>query len=321
MKKIILYEPCISSMNLGDYIIVESIKREMDFLLRDAFVVEQSTQTPLMHFYQKMDDRVRMISVADYKFVCGSNLFWRNMLHPFPSWNINIFTCQGAKGAVMVGVGSNSEKKSLNSYTRYLYKYVLNGEYFHSARDEATKQRLEQLGLKAINTGCPTMWSLNREHCERIPVKKADRVVFTLTDYETDVQADKTLIDILARNYDELYFWPQGFEDYDYLMELNPDKKITIISPNLEAMRRLLCEGNIDYVGTRLHGGIFAMQNYVRSIILMIDNRARDMRDSYNIPAVERANVEEIERLIRSEWKTSINIHEDRIRMWKEQFK
>ena len=57
MEKIVLLEPCISSLNLGDYIIVDSVKRELAFLLNDAFVVEQPTQTPIMHFYQKNDAR------------------------------------------------------------------------------------------------------------------------------------------------------------------------------------------------------------------------------------------------------------------------
>lgn len=221
----------------------------------------------------------------------------------------------------MVGVGSGSTWKRMDSYTKALYHKTLSKTYIHSARDEITKQHLEDLGYKALNTGCPTMWCLNEAHCARIPTGKADRVVFTLTDYLKDLEKDKALIDILARNYEELYFWPQGYGDYEYLMELDVDVKINVISPNLNAMRSLLLEGNIDHVGTRLHGGIFAMQNYVRSIILMIDNRARDMKNSYNIQAVERADTARIEKLIRSEWKTAVNIYEDRIQMWKEQFK
>lgn len=321
MNRIVLFEPSIGTLNLGDHIIVESIKRELDFLLRDAFVVEQSTQTPIMHFYQRGDERHKHASQADYKFICGSNLFWDNMLHPTPQWNINLLTCPTAADSVLVGVGSSTRMTGVNQYTQRLYKKVLSKEYIHSARDEATKQHIESLGLKAMNTGCATMWSLDEAHCSRIPTQKGDRVVFTLTEYLRDVSKDRELLKILERNYGELYFWPQGYSDWEYLQELKGDTKVQVLAPNLESMRSLLREGNIDFVGTRLHGGIFAMQNFVRTIILVIDNRAGDMKNSYNIPAVARADTMAVENLIRSQWNTSVNIHEDRIRIWKEQFR
>ena len=321
MNRIVLFEPSIATLNLGDHIIVESIKRELDFLLRDAFVVEQSTQTPIMHCYQWMDGRQKHAAQADYKFVCGSNLFWDNMLHPIPQWNINLFNCQSAADSILVGVGSSTRMTSVNRYTQQLYKKVLSKNYIHSARDEATKQHIESLGFKAMNTGCATMWSLNQEHCAKIPTQKADRVVFTLTDYLKDPGKDKELIQILERNYSELYFWPQGYGDWEYLQEIKGAANIRVLAPNLESMRSLLWEGSIDFVGTRLHGGIFAMQNYVRTIILVIDNRAGDMKNSYNIPAVDRADTMALESLIRSEWNTCVNIDENRIHSWKEQFR
>ena len=48
MKRILLFEPSIATLNLGDHIIVESIKRELGFLLRDAFVVAVSDMAGVM---------------------------------------------------------------------------------------------------------------------------------------------------------------------------------------------------------------------------------------------------------------------------------
>ena len=39
----------------------------------------------------------------------------------------------------------------------------------------------KELGLKAINTGCVTMWMLTPEFCKSIPKKKADAAIITLT--------------------------------------------------------------------------------------------------------------------------------------------
>ena len=48
---------------------------------------------------------------------------------------------------------------------------------------------------------------------------------------------------------------------------------------------------NIDYVGTRLHGGMRALQHEKRTIILGIDNRAIELNKDYNIPVIEQKNL------------------------------
>lgn len=321
MKKIVLFEPSISSLNLGDYIIVDSIKRELNDILYNAYVVEQPTQVPLMHFYQKRDARLQLVSQTDYKFVCGSNLFWQNMFSLTPQWNYNIFNYRYIKDSIFVGVGCASEKETLNKYTTNLYKKVLTHNYIHSVRDNITQNRLERLGFEAINTGCATLWSLTRQHCNKIPDSKSESVVFTLTDYSRDIRNDLRLIEILKKNYNTIYYWPQGYSDYSYLEQLGINEKIKILPPNLAAMKDILIHKKVDYIGTRLHGGIFAMQNLVRSIIIIIDNRARDMKKNYNIPSLEREHIEYLDRMINSTWNTLINIDEAKINQWKEQFK
>ena len=122
------------------------------------------------------------------------------------------------------------------------------------------------------------------------------------------------------KNYKEVYYWPQGIGDYEYIEKIGYLDRVKIVPANLESMRTLLKMGDIDYVGTRLHGGIFAMQNFVRSIILIIDNRAREMREHYNLPTIERENIDELEHLINSSWDTNINININAIKKWKNQF-
>ena len=78
---------------------------------------------------------------------------------------------------------------------------------------------------------------------------------------------------------------------------------------------------DIDYIGTRLHAGIYAMQNKRRSIILIVDNRARDMKKTYNLVAVERDDIQQLNKIINTTIKTNIKINENYIKEWKEQFK
>lgn len=89
--------------------------------------------------------------------------------------------------------------------------------YYHSVRDERSKRYVEDvLGLKAINTGCVTMWALTPDFCAQIPAKKADNVVFTLTARAKANPRDQMLIDTLKREYDRVSFWIQGDKDEAY---------------------------------------------------------------------------------------------------------
>lgn len=321
MKNVLLFNTAVGSLNTGDYIINESGKEQLLSLLNGMFVVEYATHLPVSHFYQnnRFSMRIRYTDNSDYKFILGTNLLTYDNFHPWPNWNVNIFNYRPYKGVVLIGVGSAPNAPKINGYTKYLYKKILSRDYIHSTRDEKTKELLESIGVKAINTGCVTLWGLTSEKCRQIPTTKSDRVVFTLTDYARDEVNDQRLVDILKCNYKNIYFWPQGSGDYEYIHRLGVEG-IEIISPQLEAYRELLKRGGIDFVGTRLHAGIFAMQHSVRALIIIVDNRARDMQQSYNINAIERGDLDQLELKINSEFITKVQIDEEKIKVWKRQF-
>ena len=115
------------------------------------------------------------------------------MLTHFPQWNINLFNYQPLKGSILVGVGAGKGSK-VNTYTKILYSKVLSHRFIHSVRDERTKDILEDMGFKAINTGCASLWLLTPEFCKDIPTTKADEVVFTLTHHAKNFEKDHFLI-------------------------------------------------------------------------------------------------------------------------------
>ena len=83
----------------------------------------------------------------------------------------------------------------------------------------------------------------------------------------------------------------------------------------------MLSRGNIDYVGTRLHAGMFALQHQVRTIILAIDNRTRDINASYHLQVVERSQIrKELAAKINSDFATAITIRQANIDKWLSQF-
>lgn len=315
IKKTVLYSPATSSLNMGDHIIVDGVYNQLDFLLNESFIVEVSTHLPISRYMRHTKD-------FDYKFVCGSNLLRGKMNKSFRQWDINIFNATQVGPCILVGVGWWQYGDETNLYTKKLYEKVLCSEYYHSVRDSYTEEQLRKIGFNnVLNTACPTMWSLTKEHCSNIPKVKAKEVVCTITDYNKDTSKDSKLLQILSNNYNRVYLWIQGTEDFEYYKSLNiENEKIEIISPNLKSYDYIL-DRDVDYVGTRLHAGIRALQKKRRTIIIGIDNRAIEKQKDFNLVCINREEIETLEEKINSVFSTEINIPIDNINKWKNQFK
>ncbi|MEH7356289.1 polysaccharide pyruvyl transferase family protein [Neobacillus drentensis] len=324
MKKVAILDTSVATFNKGDEIIMESARDVIKDITKGCFVVTLPTHTPAFHWYEtitdlKFNNRSKEIHEIDLKFVCGTNLLSTNMFGPMTTWNINIFNKKPLQNSILLGVGCGVNSKKINYYTKKLYKSILSKDYMHSVRDERTRHMLEDMGFHAINTGCATLWSLTPEWCSQIESRKSDKVVFTLTDYKKDLKNDQKLINILKKNYKEVYFWPQGMEDYAYFTKFENINGIEIVTPSVEQFSELL-NSDIDYIGTRLHAGIYAMKHKKRSIILIVDHRAREMNKSYNLNCLERDNIDDLHQMINSNFVTNPNINIEDIKKWKSQF-
>ena len=313
----VLFDPSISSLNIGDHIISEAVQRGVSHVLDDSFVINVSTHLPISRMY------MRHLKSADYKFVCGSNLLRGKMNRIFRQWDIRIDQIDLLKNSILIGVGWWQYGDEPNLYTKILYRQILSKKYKHSVRDSYTKQKLNEIGIEnVLNTSCPTMWALTKEHCEQIPTKKSKSVVFTITDYNKNKEKDKVFIDLLISNYEKVYFFPQGIGDLSYLYSLNVDlSHIIKVKPSLSSFDDCLSQKDIEYIGTRLHGGIRALQHKRRSIIIGIDNRAIEKKNSFNLNVVERERAEILEELITNEFASEIKIPQNEIEEWKYQFR
>ncbi len=327
MDNIILFNTSFGTRNVGDEIINLCIKSEMSFLLDNNFVINLPTHTPIVSNVQKLATLInknnwRGLYSSKYKFLCGTNLIKKSLLKINKDWMVGLSDIGIYRNSVAIGCGMELNSRNTDIYTKYIYKHLFNSSYVHSVRDQATKTFFEELGLKAVNTGCPTIWALTPEKCAQINKNKRNSVVFTITDYMKDHIHDKQMIDILINNYKTIYFWPQGHQDLEYFKELNIERdRIKIINSNLNAYSQVLSQ-NVDYVGTRLHGGIYAMRNNCRAIILIVDNRAREMNRSFQLNAIERNEISStLEEKINTNWATSIQINLNEIEKWKSQFK
>jgi polysaccharide pyruvyl transferase WcaK-like protein len=320
MENVLLLDTSVGSLNKGDDIIMKCARNQLSDINKDKFVITLPTHVPPFHWYQviRRSYAQNLYKDTKYKFVCGTNLLTMDMFTRFPQWNINLFNCGPLRESILVGVGAGKGDQITN-YTKKLYNKVLSHKYIHSVRDERTKRFLEEMGFNVLNTGCPTLWSLTPNLCEEIPTLKSDSVVFTLTDYSKDLINDQLLINILNANYKNVYFWIQGSGDIRYFNTFQNIQNIKIIPPSVEEYEKVL-QTDIDFIGTRLHAGIFAMRNKKRSIIIAIDERARGMNETYNLNTIERSDIHQLEKIIHTEIITNVNVNMDIVNKWLNQF-
>jgi len=320
------FDTSVGTLNTGDRIIMEAVEEVIHEIVKDTNIFLYRIGTHSRISPEQKD----ILKNAKLKIVGGTNLF-RMHYTPFISkynpWKIGFFDIPFLYNSLFLGVGTTvispsktnfgRFKKNLAfKYSRYMWNQILAKDIPHSVRDEETLVMLQEIGIKnVINTGCPTIWNLTAEHCKKIPIKKGKDVVLTITGKKSEKQAFEYL-KVALNNYNNVYLWPQSIVDYDYLIPLFEASKnrLKVIPSSLNSYDDLL-ENNdsIDYIGTRLHGGIRALQHKKRTIIIAIDSRALSFRRDFNLPVIDKSELENLEKLINSDIKTEVHLNEGKI--------
>ena len=309
--KLVLFDTAISSQNMGDSIIAYYCTKALSEIIAGKNVLRVPTHT------LPSEKQLAEISHAGEKIVCGTNLITPHF-EEFSNWKMPS-NLEGYRDIVTMGVGWGYYCDEISKISKFAYRTVLSKKKLHSVRDGYTERKFREMGIKnVVNTGCPTLWGLTPEHCALIPQKKASRVITTLTDYDRDPEADRFMLDILKSSYEQVFVWLQGTEDFSYLQSLIDPDSVQIIDRDLEQYTKALDMGDVDYVGTRLHAGIHAMNRGVRTIILAVDNRATEMGRDFNLPVMDRSDLEHtLMDKICSQWETSVKIPIEQIDLWK----
>jgi polysaccharide pyruvyl transferase WcaK-like protein len=314
MRKISVFDTTISDYNLGNQIIMEAVYKHLNEMFPSDFFFK----VPYMEITRHTIDYLKR---SDLTFFGGTNALTGQM-ERYKQWDLNLKKSFQIRDVILMGIGWWQYQNSTSLYTKIILKKVLSKQHLHSVRDSHTKEKLEELGLKNVfNTGCPTLWELSEDHCKQISKSKSNDVILTLTDYNKNIKRDSHLLKVLSKNYNTIYYWIQGEGDLDYINELKKNENIVLINPSLAAYDDILNKENIDYVGTRLHAGIRALQKKKRALIIGIDNRAIEMHKDFNIPVLYDSRIEELETKINKELSCDIKLPYKEIETWKGQFK
>lgn len=316
MKTISVFDTSILSYNIGNEIIMDSVMAQLDEFFNNDFII----RLPI----EDIGRAARKYNAfSSHTFVGGTNALNGN-IKKYKQWDLNLHNILMLRNIVLMGCGwFQYEDFAPTKYTRWALSKVLDPNTIHSVRDSYTLKKCEELQLKGfrfINTGCPTLWKLTPEHIAEISHKKSNSVVFTLTDYHRNPERDRSLIKQIKSNYQSVFFFPQGRGDVEYLLDLGHKEGTILLQPRLSAFDDVLNDGS-DYIGTRLHAGIRALQYKSRSIIIGIDNRAFEMHRDFKIPVLPAENIKDLDSMINEDYSLKLTIPWNQINEWKSQFK
>ncbi|NCC03121.1 MAG: polysaccharide pyruvyl transferase family protein [Proteobacteria bacterium] len=304
------------SPNLGDQIISRAVHRELRTIFGEATeiasIASHAFPTP---------SSLGILKGAQHIFVGGSNLLYFRSILP-ASWKIGPFGLFAYRNLILLGCGWGSYKLRPTLYGRKVSRLIFSPEYIHSLRDDYTR-RLANEGLKiphTLNTACPTMWLFTPEFVQGLRRTKVKRCIFSLTDYAKSPVEDAALIAGLKRHYGtNLIFWPQGCGDMAYARSLGYEGDV--VERSLASFLNLIQnDDQYDYVGTRLHAGILCIEHGIRSLIIAVDNRAKEIGADTGLPVIMRGDTGALSEWIEGEAPHVIHIPLDSINAWRNQF-
>lgn len=301
------------SSNLGDLIIEQAVRRQL------ASIFGKENLTAISTHLRLGPAQRRLAKEACHVIVGGSNLL-SSYMDGYFQWDLTMHNALSVHRAILMGAGWWKDQGKCNRYTQLLLHAVLSWKGLHSVRDNQALQQLHDIRIRnVVNTGCPTMWDFAGKDLSSIHRTKGRVVLTMLTDYYPDPEADRKLFDILSEQYEEVVFWPQGRGDLDYAVQLG--FKGRFLDHSLRAFDDFLeqVEG-LDYIGTRLHGGVRCLHSGARCLILEVDNRAREIGRETGIPTAPRGSFDQVRAWIHEGAVPNLKLPVTEIERWKKQF-
>ena len=326
---IVLLDPSLSdnegsaSSNTGDVIISESITKILQDIFPQMKIVRISTHSWFG------DREKKIIKDAAFTFAGGSNMLSSDIRHfsrLTPEKKKFFYLFPGFKNVILLGTGWCSYEGEQDIPTRLYYRNILHQRFLNAVRDNYSLNKLKKACLRNIvNTSCPTTWNIDPEFINQFDIKR-NKLLFTLTDYEQDPEADSAFIrTLLALEQRDTIFFPQGSSDLEYLNSLEPYKKnrdrFKFIGNSFPELEQFVKTNQFNYAGTRLHAGLYSLQSRNPALILSIDNRAAEIGKDILLNVADRKDSAKItDWLFHGFIPPKLNLPVQNIAAWKNQF-
>jgi polysaccharide pyruvyl transferase WcaK-like protein len=258
-------------------------------------------------------EEAKIAKKADYFIIGGSNLLTNSLFPPSQTqwkFSLNEFRILRNK-TILFGPGWQRNDSDITFFTSCLYALLMAKDSPQLVRDGVSRQKLLKTGREIINSSCPTLFRI-QEVEENLNCVGNTTVVVTLSGNNKNVDQDKKILEIASSNYKKVKLFPQGvydpkypeYSDETYFRELGLNYEI--LEGSLEGFSHELKSGS-HYFGTRLHGGIFAMQHGNPSSIIDIDTRARNIFIGSGYEVLQREKLVEGFQIDKSFRKPSFN--------------
>ena len=251
MMQVALLAPWVATRNIGDQVIGDAVVAEL----------RERTVLPVLELPTHVRPErglLRLSLKMDRIIVGGSNILSSRM-----QWNGNFpltpdLLLAYRHKVTLMGVGWDRYSESPGRLSVKYLRALLDPKAIHSTRDQYTADRLNRMGYEAVNTGCPTTWKLDATKIRRRP--NLSRAIITVSDYAPNVRRDQAWISRVESYFPDLCFQPMSALDNWYLLRGVGCSGDQIMTARLRSYDAVLAKGDAVVVGTRLHGGIRALQ-------------------------------------------------------------
>lgn len=262
---IVIADTSVCSSNTGDQIIVSAVRDALR-PLTDRFGVRHIPTHTGMGYRGR-----RILEQAPVAVLAGTNLLSAHV-GLRQQWR-TIPLRRRHRRFVSFGCGFGSGEDRPTRAAAAFLRATLHPGALHAARDMFSADLLQDLGFRAIYTGCPTMWLVDRD-APPTPSSPEDRCVVILNHTLRRPDLDSLVLRASTERFGDVRFWCQAPYDRAYLPALPANA--SEIPPSLAALgAELRAHPGAEVVTTRLHAAIYAQWFGHRPRFIAVDLRSQ----------------------------------------------
>jgi len=292
-QAIAFINPKLSTSNVGDYFIEDSVKRLLAY--DKARSIDIDPRRPLN------PDDIENINSCDAAVIVGTNLWYRHISKP-GRWMISIEELRKINiPLIPLGVGTTQHRGEEESFKFDTETIALLNEIHSkcnesSARDPRTYETLKKAGIRNVKmTGCPTLyrslnptWTLNKKATDEVVItarKGHDRNISIIID-ELIGHGKRPIL--AAQKQNDLYCARKRFPFFKQKVKALYEFNIT---PYQE-----LVNSAYGAIGWRLHGNMFHLAHGNPTMFFANCSRCLSFSEAFDLPCIYAEDKEKISK-------------------------